>query len=188
MTFEPRTIIRLYPAAWRRRYADEMLAMIGERKLSIAEAANIGVSALVMRLPAVATTPAAVGVTAAVLGWWIGNGVIAMAVPPSIGDVGVGVSLVSWAVLMWRPSGRPDAIWRTVVLLTVAVLAAAANTMRLPTLSYLSDVWPAIAWLGTAGVAFPIAMNAVLHSSWHQRRLDENLNLGWPPDAPKGWS
>jgi hypothetical protein len=188
MTFQPRTLIRLYPAAWRRRYADEMLAMIGERELSMAEATNIVMSALTMRVQIVTTRPAAVGLAAAVLGWLIGTGLTAMALPPSIGDIGVGGTLVSWAVLMWRRSGRPDAIWRTVVLLSVAVLTSAASTMRLPTLSYLSDVSPAIAWLGTAGVAFPIAMNAVHHSRWHRRRQDGNANLGWPPDAPKGWA
>jgi hypothetical protein len=188
MTFHPRTLVRLYPARWRRRYAEEMLAMIGECRLGHRDALNIAASAIWMRVQTAATAPPVVGVVAAGVGSLLGRGATAVTPASRISDAVLGLMLLTWIALMWRPSGRPDALWRTVALLTVAVLAGAASTWRLPTLAYLSDVSPALAWLGTAGIAFPIATNAVGQSEWHRRRRDEEINLGWPPDAPKGWA
>ena len=42
----PRFLLRLYPRAWRERYAEEFLALIGDRRLSVPEAADVCLAAV----------------------------------------------------------------------------------------------------------------------------------------------
>jgi hypothetical protein len=186
MTFRARSLIRLYPVYWRRRYADEVLAMIGDRGLSKREAADIVVSAAVERGRQASAQPFLASFAVAWMAWALGIALAGVFEPRRSAPwhlVLLMALFVSWHLLAFRADDRPDAIWKTRGLFAVAVALGGLQTWQ-----GLGDPtvygWPSVHWMATAGLAVMPAADAVRHSAYRRRIL----NHAWPPDAPKGWA
>ncbi len=101
----PRTLVRLYPRAWRERYQDEMLAMLGDAPMTMAQAADLarlGFSEWCRR-PVVG--PTIVAAIASVLAQIIGGALNAAPIEPPGGVVtGIAWLLGTYGLgyLLWR--------------------------------------------------------------------------------------
>ena len=75
-------LIRLYPTAWRRRYADEMLATLEQRHVGARDRLDLVRGALDVWLHAPSKVPAFAALGAGGLWTVVGAGVVAQPVPP----------------------------------------------------------------------------------------------------------
>jgi hypothetical protein len=197
--FRGARIVRWYPLAWRRRYQDEMLAMIGNAPLTFRQAANLWMGAVDAWQRQIGLVDLFVPLAVSLVSWRVGLGLSAFG-PMPIALVGANaVFMLVYAIWAW---------WRVATRKRLEPQTVLPRVSRRATFGWLAiaaglgamHVWqmegssPGIArWLRTYaelfGVGNVLAFQIYLHSDWRQGRAPWLPPRGQSgPDRPLGLS
>jgi hypothetical protein len=152
----PRSLLRLYPRAWRERYGDEFLAMLDGRRLTAREALDIVGSSVGewSRRPVVGPIVAATG--AGMIAELVGRLLRGVASPPPFAIlslivvfVAIGIGYILWRLNEWLFERSPHTGRRvTRAGLALALIAGATSvwTESRPTVAWVVVTNPAFFW------------------------------------------
>lgn len=175
---KPESLLRLYPRAWRERYGEEFLAMVGHRPLNRHESLDIVGAAVVEWTRQPVAGPVIVACASGIAASVSGRLLRVVAVPPSqiISDVAVFLASFAIGYILWRSNewlfertphtGRHSIQIGLALAITAGVFGAWTESTHIKSLVWWLRPNAAFFW---AGILWSARLQSILREQQQER-------------------